>query len=112
MEEIKKRITTDPILVNPDSRLPLWVECDTSNFATRAILSMKCKDGLWRPCVYLSKSLSDVERNYDVHDKKMLGIIRAMEAWRHHLEGMKHKIEIWMDHQNLKYFMEAKKLNI
>ena len=111
MNEIKRRITSDPILVNVDPTLPLRLECDASNFATGAILSMKCSDGHWRPCAFLSKGLSDVERNYDVHDKEMLGIIRALDMWRHHLEGAKHKFEIWTDHRNLKYFMEAKKLN-
>jgi ribonuclease HI len=52
-----------------------------------------------------------VERNYDVHDKEMLGIIRALETWRHYLEGTTHEVEIWTDHQNLQYFMSAKKLN-
>ena len=41
----------------------------------------------------------------------MLSIIRALEAWRHHLEGAKHKVEIWSDHRNLQYFMGSKKLN-
>jgi len=41
----------------------------------------------------------------------MLGIIRALEAWRHYLEGTKLQFEIWTDHRNLEYFMEAKKLN-
>ena len=68
-------------------------------------------DEKWRPCTFYSKLLSDIERNYDVHDKEMLGIIRALEAWRHHLEGAMHKVEIWSDHQNLQYFMGAKKLN-
>src|ERR1700679_2413561 len=29
----------------------------------------------------------------------------------HFLKGVKHKVEIWMDHKNLEYFMTAKKLN-
>ena len=37
--------------------------------------------------------------------------MHALEAWRHYLEGCKHKFEIWTDHQNLQYFMESKKLN-
>ena len=41
----------------------------------------------------------------------MLAIMRALGEWRHHLEGATHKIEILTDHANLKYFMEAKKLN-
>ena len=52
-----------------------------------------------------------MEGNYDVHDKEMLGIIRALEAWRHYLEGAKHELEIWTDHANLQYFMSVKKLN-
>ena len=37
--------------------------------------------------------------------------MRALEVWQHYLEGCKHKIEIWMDHRNLEYFMSAKNLN-
>jgi len=28
-----------------------------------------------------------VERNYEIHDKEMLAVIRALEDWRHFLEG-------------------------
>jgi len=41
----------------------------------------------------------------------MLGIMRALESWRHYLEGAKVQFEIWTDHRNLQYFIEAKKLN-
>jgi transposase InsO family protein len=72
---------------------------------------MLCEDEKWHPCAFLSKGLNDVERNYDVHDKELLGIMRALEGWRHHLEGATHELEIWTDHRNLQYFMSAKKLN-
>jgi len=58
---------------------------------------MSCEDEKWHPCAFLSKGLNNVERNYDVHDKEMLGIIQALEAWRHYLEGAKHEIDIWTD---------------
>jgi len=41
----------------------------------------------------------------------MLGIMHALESWQHYLEGAKVQFEIWTDHHNLQYFMEAKKLN-
>ena len=41
----------------------------------------------------------------------MLAIVRALEEWRHFLEGVEHQFEIWPDHKNLEYFMTAKKLN-
>jgi len=52
-----------------------------------------------------------MERNYKIHDKEMLAIIRALEEWRHFLEGATHLVEIWTNHKNLEYFMTAKKLN-
>jgi len=72
---------------------------------------MECEDGLWRPVAFLSKSLNETERNYEIHDKEMLAIVRGLEAWRHLLEGAQIKFEIWTDHKNLEYFMKAQKLN-
>jgi len=60
---------------------------------------------------FLSKSLNETERNYEIHDKEMLAIVRGLEAWRHLLEGAQTKFEIWTDYKNLEYFMKAQKLN-
>jgi len=68
-------------------------------------------DGKWHPVAFYSKSLSSVERNYEIHNKEMLAIICTLEEWRHFLEGATHPVEIWTDHKNLEYFMMAKKLN-
>ena len=87
-----------PILITANPEKPLQVEANASDYTTGAVLSMKGEDEKWRPCAFYSKSLSNVERNYDVHDKEMLGIVRALEAWRHHLKGATHKVEIWSDH--------------
>ena len=72
---------------------------------------MEEKDGKWRPVAFLSKSLNETERNYEIHDKEMLVIIRGLDSWRHLLEGAQFKFEIWTDHKNLEYFMKAQKLN-
>jgi len=87
------------------------VEADTSDFAMEEVLSMKCEDERWRPVAYISKSLNEAERNYEIHDKEMLAIIQCLEAWRHFLEGAKSQFEIWTDHKNFEYFMKAQKLN-
>ena len=72
---------------------------------------MKCEDERWRPVAYISKLLNEAKRNYEIHDKEMLAIIRCLEAWRHFLEEAKGQFEIWTDHKNLEYFMKAQKLN-
>jgi len=55
--------------------------------------------------------LNETERNYKIHDKEMLAIVRGLEAWKHLLEGAQFKFEIWTDQKNLEYFMKAQKLN-
>jgi len=111
-EDLKAVVTTAPVLVSPQESDPFRIEADSSDFATGAGLSQQSMtDGKWHPIAFYSKSLSSVERNYEIHDKEMLAIIRALEEWRHFLEEATHPVEIWTDHKNLEYFMTAKKLN-
>ena len=55
---------------------------------------MKGSDELWRLVAFISKSLSDTERNYEIYDKEMLVVVRCLEAWRHFLEGVTMKFKI------------------
>lgn len=110
-ETLKQLFTTAPILAYPDNNCKFRVECDSSDYATGAVLSMECSDGIWRPCAFSSHSLNEAERNYQIADKEMLAIIRALEQWRHYLEGSKYKFEIWSDHKNVQYFMMSQDLN-
>ena len=110
-EELKKRFMQEPVLAAPDLDKKMRMEVDASGYAIEGVLSMEGEDGLWRPVAFFSKSLNETERNYKIHDKEMLAIIRGLENWRHLLEGMYFKFEIWTDHKNLEYFMKAQKLN-
>ena len=95
----------------PDIDKKMRIEMNASDYAMGGVLLMECKDGLWRPVAFLSKSLNETERNYEIHDKEMLVIVRELEAWRHLLEEVQFKFEIWTDHNNLEYFIKAQKLN-
>jgi len=55
---------------------------------------MKCSDEKWRPVAFISKSLRDTERNYEIHYKEMLAVVRCLEVWRHFLEGAIVKFKI------------------
>jgi len=110
-KELKEWFIKEPVLAAPDIDKKMRIEVDTSDYAMEGVLSMECKDGLWRPVAFLSKSLNETERNYKIHDKKMLAIVRELEVWRHLLEGVQTKFEIWTDHKNLEYFMKVQKLN-
>ena len=91
---MKKRFTEEPVLAAPDIDKKIRMEVDALNYVTGGVLSMECEDGLWRPVAFLSKSLNETERNYEIHNKEMLAIIRDLEAWRHLLERAQYKFEI------------------
>ena len=55
------------------------MEVDASNYATEEILSIEGEDGKWQLVAFLSKSLNKIEKNYKIHDKEMLAIIRGLE---------------------------------
>jgi len=78
--ELKRVFTTKPVLVAPDLDKEFRVEANASNYTTRGVLSMKCSDEMWRPIAFISKSLSDTERNYEIHDKEMLAVVRCLEV--------------------------------
>ena len=59
----------------------------------------------------MSKGFSDVERNYNIHDKEMLAIMHGLEDWQHFLEGCAKPFKIFTDHKNLAYFCKAQRLN-
>jgi len=110
-KELNQIFTTKSVLAALDLDKEFRVEVDASNYATGGVLSMKCSDEKWRPVAFISKFLSDTERNYEIHDKEMLVVVRCLEVWRHFLEGAVIKFEIWTNHKNLEYFIKVQKLN-
>ena len=76
-----------------------------------AVLSQRQEDGCLHPVAFMSKGFTGVEVNYDMHDKKLLAIIRALDEWRIHQEGTIKPITIFTDHRNLEYWREARTFN-
>ena len=110
-DKLKHLFTTAPVLVVPDHDRPFQLETDTSKFATSTVLRQQDANGNWHPVACMSHSFNDAERNYDIYDRELLGIVRSLEEWRHYLEGSPHPIEVLSDHQNLTYFRTARKVN-
>jgi hypothetical protein len=106
---LKEKFCQEPILKVYDPELETRVEVDASGYATGGILSQKYPDGLWHPIAYRSSSMSKEERNYEIYDREMLGCIRALEDWRHYLEGI--SFEIVTDHKNIEWWASMRDLN-
>ena len=80
------------------------MKVDVLDYIIEEVLSMECEDKQQRLVTYLSKSLNKTEKNYEIHNKEMLTVIRGLENWKYLLEGAKFKFKVWTDYKNLEYF--------
>ena len=92
--ELKERFKKKPSIIVPDLDKKMRMEVDMPDYTIRGVLFMECKDRKWRLAAFLSKSLNEIERNYEIHNKEMLVVIRGLENWRHLLEGVTNFIQL------------------
>jgi hypothetical protein len=77
------------------------LEADCSGYSMGVCLFQIDKSGKFKPVAYFSKKLFSAESNYEIHDKKLLAIVRAMEEWREELIGVKNPFVVLSDYKNL-----------
>ncbi len=92
-----------------DSKKLGRMKIDALDLAIDACFS-QLYEGMWHPVAYYSRKLLSTKQNYDIHDKKLLAIVAALEAWRVYIEGAP-KLIILIDHKNLLHFTTTKELN-
>ena len=109
-EELKEKITSQPVLSLPRREGKFRVETDASGHAIGGVLSQE-QDGKWRPIAFLSRTMQAIEQNYKIYDKELLAIVETLAKWRQYLLDAAEPFEVWMNHENLKYFREPYKLN-
>jgi hypothetical protein len=87
-----------------DQTKPFYLETDASAFASGAVLMQKDDNGLLHPCGYLSRTFSPTKQRYQIYDRELLALIRALVEWKVYLEGAPHSVTVFTDHDNLQYF--------
>jgi hypothetical protein len=55
------------------------VKTDASDGVVAGVFTQKQENGFWRPVIYFSKTISPEEMRYEIHDKKILAVIRAIQ---------------------------------
>ena len=110
-DTLKQRFTEEPVLMMPDQSRPFQIEADASKYTSGAVLTQLDSNGDRHLVAFLSKTFTETERNYEIYDRELLGIICALEEWRHYIQGSGHMTIVHSDHQNLTFFKLAQKLN-
>ena len=104
-------VLANPRLQQPDPTKPFFIQVDASAYATGAILTQMDDRGKHEVVRYHSKSFSEAERNYDIHNRELLALIRGLQHWRHLLLGAHHPITVYTDHKNLEYYRHPQHIN-
>jgi hypothetical protein len=104
-QELKKRLTTTPVLMMPDMERPFSKYCDASRQGLGCVLM---QDG--HVVAYASRQLRKYEEKYLTHDLELAAVIHAWKIWRHYIIGK--RCEVYSDHKSLKYIFTQPDLNL
>ena len=108
---LRKGITTEPVLKQPQLDQQFKVEVNTSGYAIGAVLMQRDEKGKRHPVAYFSSTLNEAEWNYDIYTLELYAIVQALRHWRPFLAGSPHEVIIHTDHANLQYWKEPQKIN-
>ncbi|GFW40266.1 retrovirus-related Pol polyprotein from transposon 17.6 [Trichonephila clavipes] len=98
-EELKTRLSKNPVLYSPDFPKPFIIQCDASNLGIGVVLSQVCENEE-HPIMFLSKKLSLAEQKYSTTEKECAAIIFAVQKLKSYLDGHQ-KFVIQTDHNTL-----------
>ena len=104
-QELKRRLTSAPILVVPKRGQEYFVYYDASKDGLGCVLMQ-----FERVVAYGSRHLKNHEQNYPTHDMELAAIIFSSKIWCHYLYG--EQFEVFSDHKSLKYIFTQRDLNM
>lgn len=85
-----------------DPTKKIFLTTDASDRRTGAVLSFGETWETARPVAFDSIQLKGAEKNYPVHEKELLAILKSLKHWRYLLLGA--HFEVFTDHRTLEYF--------
>src|SRR5712672_3412896 len=118
-ELLKTLMCRRPVLAQPNYNKPFVVHTNASAYGVGAILlqegeippNVKTSKPLLHPIAYYSATFIQAERNYDIYERELLAVVKALKHWRHHLGGSRFPFTVVTDHANLAYWKEPRDLN-
>ena len=102
-DKLKRKLVKAPILKFPNWSTKFHVHIDASGLTIGAILTQPGDDGMDYPIVYNSHKLNKDERNYLTIEREALGMVFALQKYRHYL--LANPFTFYTDHHAQKYLV-------
>jgi hypothetical protein len=81
-DQIKKSLTEAPVLISLDYSKDFLIFSFASFDTVAAILLQKNVEGLDQPIAFFSRALRDAKLKYDIMDKKVYALVKALKSFR------------------------------
>ena len=104
-EELKKQLTTAPVLAYPNFTAKFCMETDASVQGLGAVLSQYQEDGRLHPIAYASRALNAAEKRYGITELETLVVVWGVSHFHHYLYG--NSVTIFTDHTAVKAVLES-----
>ena len=100
-----------PILLQPNFNKQFVLQTNASALGVGAVLLQQGDTKKLQPVEFFSATFTPTERNYDIYERELLAIMKALAHWRPYLGWTKEPFLIQTDHANLQYWKSPRNLN-
>ena len=80
--QLKSALTNAPVLAIADDSQPYELISDASSVGCGAVLLQEA-----RPIAFYSYKMNPAETRYHTGEQELLAVVKALQHWRHYLEG-------------------------
>jgi hypothetical protein len=116
-ETMKTLMCSKPILRQPDYTKQFYLATDASAYGVGAVLlqegeiNPRTNKPTQHPITYYSATFTPTERNYDIYERELLAVLKALQQWRPHLAVTEIPVIVLTDHANLTFWKNPKTVN-
>jgi hypothetical protein len=109
------------VLIQPNFNKKFFLQVDASAYIMGTVLSQegetttrslkKQKKTILHPVAYYSATFTPAKQNYNIYNRELLAVMKALYHWHPYLAWTKEPFTIITNHANLTYWKAPRKLD-